>query len=185
MDFVSIILIALGLAMDAFAVSIASGVTIKNIKAKHALKIGLFFGAFQAIMPVIGWLAGLSLKNFISSFDHWVVFGILCFIGAKMIYESTKLKEEKQDNDPLNGFVLLILAIATSIDALAVGISFAFLKIAIFTPVLVIGGITFILSFCGVYIGDRLGHFFESKIEVLGGIILIGIGTKILLEHIL
>jgi len=162
MDLISIILIALGLAMDAFAVSITSGLTIKQLKINHALQIASFFGLFQAVMPIIGWLAGLSLRDFISSIDHWIAFVLLGFIGCKMVYESVKMEESK--SNPLNIVVLLILSVVTSIDALAVGITFAFLKVSIVTPIILIGIITFILSFIGVYIGDRFGRLFEKKI---------------------
>jgi putative Mn2+ efflux pump MntP len=169
--------------MDAFAVSITNGITIKHQRINNALKIGIFFGSFQALMPLIGWLAGLRLRDFISGFDHWVAFGLLSLIGGKMIYESTKIGDDKEIRS-LNLFVLLLLSIATSIDALAVGLSFAFLKISIATPIIVIGIVTFILSFLGVLVGNKLGHFFENKMEILGGLILIGIGIKILIEHL-
>jgi putative Mn2+ efflux pump MntP len=184
MDILSIILIAFGLAMDAFAVSITSGITIKQLKINNALKIAFFFGAFQAIMPLVGWLAGLSLREFIANIDHWIAFGLLSFIGCKMIYEAVTLQSEEKETNPLNVYVLLMLSVATSIDALAVGVSFAFLNIAIITPIIVIGAITFILSFLGVFIGDRIGHFFENKIEIAGGLILIGIGVKILVQDL-
>ncbi len=170
--------------MDAFAVSITSGITIKNLKINNALKIALFFGLFQAIMPLVGWLAGLSLKDFISEIDHWIAFGLLSFIGCKMIYESITVQSSKKEINPLNVYVLLVLAVATSIDALAVGVSFAFLKVSIVTPVIIIGTVTFLLSYLGVYIGDRIGHFFENKIEIAGGLLLIGIGLKILIESL-
>ena len=185
MDAITIVIIAFGLAMDAFAVSVASGLAIKKLKVHHALRIALFFGAFQAVMPAIGWLAGLSLRNLISEFDHWIAFILLAAIGGKMIYESFKLESDKKQIDPLRIDVLLMLSIATSIDALAVGVTFAFLNIAIIWPVAVIGVITFGTSFVGVFIGDRFGHIFESKIELIGGLVLIAIGLKILLEHLL
>lgn len=187
MDFVTVLLIAVGLAMDAFAVSIASGIGMKFLKVSNALTIAIFFGLFQAVMPLIGWLAGLRARDFISGVDHWVVFGLLGAIGCKMLYEAVKMgKAEKEVNllNPLNIYVLFLLSIATSIDALAVGLSFAFLKISIITPVLVIGTVTLTLAFLGVFLGDKFGHLFESKIEILGAFILIGIGTKILLEHL-
>jgi putative Mn2+ efflux pump MntP len=183
MDVLTIIGIALGLSMDAFAVSVASGVSLRCFHIKHALRIAIFFGAFQAAMPVIGWLAGLTLRNLISQFDHWIAFGLLTVIGIKMIVESLGMEEEKEKCDTIDIGTLLLLAIATSIDALAVGVTFAFLGIAILTPILIIGIVTFGLSLTGVYIGDRLGHFFEKKIEIVGGIILIGIGIKIVAEH--
>jgi putative Mn2+ efflux pump MntP len=184
MDKITIILVALGLSMDAFAVSITSGLTIRPLRINHALRIPLFFGSFQAAMPAIGWLAGLSLRDFISDIDHWIAFGLLSFIGIKMIYGAMRMEEGEKGIDPLNPSVLLMLSIATSIDALAVGLSFAFLKVSIATPVIVIGIVTFLLSFLGIFIGNSLGHFFEKKIEILGGLTLIGIGTKILVEHL-
>jgi putative Mn2+ efflux pump MntP len=183
-DIFSILLIAIGLAMDAFAVSISSGFIIKQIEIKNALKIALFFGLFQAIMPVIGWLAGISLTGFISGFDHWLAFGLLCIIGCKMIYESFKLNPAGNKINPLNIYVLFILSIATSIDALAVGFSLSFLRVGIVLPAIIIGIVTFVLSFLGVYIGNKFGHFFERKIELIGGLILISIGIKILIEHL-
>lgn len=184
MSLTTIIFVAIGLAMDAFAVSVASGFAIKNLKLSNALKIAVSFGLFQAFMPIIGWLAGLSLRDFLSGIDHWVAFGLLSLIGLRMIYESMKLEPRKKEINPLNTYVLLILSIATSIDALAVGLSFAFLMIVIVTPVIIIGIVTFLLSLIGVIIGNRLGHFFEKKIEIVGGLILIGIGLKILIEHL-
>ncbi|MDD2891171.1 MAG: manganese efflux pump MntP family protein [bacterium] len=179
------ILIAFGLAMDAFAVSITSGAIIKNVKPVDALKIALFFGMFQMGMPLIGWFVGSYLDRFISSFDHWVAFGLLSLIGIKMIHEATKKESEKKEINPLNLYVLLLLSVATSIDALAVGLSFAFLRVPIITPIMIIGIITFSLSFIGVFIGNKAGHFFENKIEILGGIILIAIGLKILIQHLI
>jgi len=184
MDVLSILLIAIGLAMDAFAVSIVSGFTLAHIKVRNALTIALFFGLFQALMPVIGWLSGNTLKGYISGVDHWVAFGLLFIVGCRMIYESFKLESDKKNIDPENIGVLLILAIATSIDALAVGISLSFIDVAIIIPALIIGIITFLLSYIGVYIGNRFGHFFERRIEMLGGLLLIGIGIKILIEHL-
>lgn len=178
-----ILLIALGLAMDTFAVAVASGVTLERLQVKSALKIALFFGAFQALMPLLGWLAGLGLEELISGFDHWVAFGLLGFIGCRMIYGAIRAMPRRAV-DPLNLPTLLALSLATSIDALAVGLSFAFLGIFIVTPALVIGGVTFLLAFSGVFLGQRLGRLFERQAEALGGLILIGIGLKVLLEHL-
>ncbi len=185
MDIFSTVAIAMGLAMDAFAVSIASGVKIKELKVRHAVQIALFFGVFQAIMPVVGWLAGIGLKNFISGFDHWVAFGLLAAIGLKMIYEALKLEPHERTMNPLELHILLLLSIATSLDALAVGVTLSFLRVSIVAPAIVIGAVTFALSLAGVFIGERNGHRFGSKVEVAGGLILIGIGLKILLEHTL
>ncbi|MDI7260755.1 MAG: manganese efflux pump MntP family protein [Thermodesulfobacteriota bacterium] len=183
MNHFTLLLIAFGLAMDAFAVSISNGITIKSQRTNHALRIGLFFGSFQALMPLVGWSAGLNLRDFISGVDHWIAFGLLSLIGCKMIYESKKTETPRKEVNSLSLWMLLALSIATSIDALAVGISFAFLNISIATPIIVIGSVTFVLSFLGVLIGNRIGHLFAKKIEFLGGLILIGIGIKILIEH--
>ena len=184
MDFLTITLIALSLAMDCFAVSITSGITIKQLRINHALQIAIFFGSFQALMPVIGWAAGMGLRELISGIDHWIAFALLSTIGLKMIYEANKLAWERKKMNPLNVYVLSMLSIATSIDALAVGVSFAFLKVSVLTSIIIIGTITFILSFFGVFVGNRTGHFFEKKMELAGGLILIGIGIKILMEHL-
>ncbi|KON26945.1 hypothetical protein AC481_06185 [miscellaneous Crenarchaeota group archaeon SMTZ-80] len=178
-----ILLIAFGLAMDSFSVSIVNGLTNKFFKFTDALKIGAFFGLFQAIMLVFGWIAGTNVIDFIAGFDHWIAFGLLSFIGCRMIYESIK-KESKKILSPLNISVLLMLSIATSIDALAVGLSLSFLKVSIVVPVIITGIITFLLSFLGVYLGNRFGRFFKNKIGVLGGLILIIIGLRILIEHL-
>jgi putative Mn2+ efflux pump MntP len=184
MTLITIIIIALGLSMDAFAVSIVSGAAYKQLKIKHALRIALFFGGFQAIMPLIGYLAGLSIKNYIASYDHWVAFGLLSAVGVKMIYESFKIKSAENNLNPTNILILLVLSIATSIDALAIGITLSFLKVSLVTAVGIIGLVTFVLSYLGVFIGKRFGHFFENKIEAIGGLILIGLGVKILFEHL-
>ena len=170
--------------MDAFAVSISSGITIRSPRIEQALKIAVFFGAFQAIMPVVGWLAGLGLRELIAQVDHWVAFGLLVLIGCRMIYESTKDRSDRKMLNPLSLGVLLLLSVATSIDALAAGVSLALLNISILFPVIIIGIVTLLLSFLGVFVGDRSGHLFQSKAEFVGGLVLIGIGTKILVEHL-
>lgn len=178
-----IILIALGLAMDSFSVSITRGFTnTKAMLLREALKTAFFFGFFQAGMPIIGWLAGLSIIDLISGFDHWIAFGLLGFIGVRMIYESIS-KESKQVINRSSLKVLLILSIATSIDALAVGLSLSFLETSIITPAIIIGIVTFSLSFFGVFVGRKLGSYFE-KIGILGGIILLVIAIRILVEHL-
>jgi len=248
MKTLEIFLIALGLAMDAFAVSIASGATMKKLELRNALKMGLFFGGFQTLMPVIGWFAGIGMKSFITGWDHWLAFGLLTLVGGKMIYEAMWINldpavqngshrnnkgtdlscripreagggpsamragpdevyssrrapamraescncnfqvkgDERQaaKKCPFDTGVLLILALATSIDALAVGITFSVLSVSIILPVITIGLVTFVLSAAGVQIGVKGGHFFENKIEIAGGLILIGIGTKILISHL-
>lgn len=186
MKTITVILIAFGLSMDAFAVSIANGITITRKRIPNAFKIAISFGMFQAVMPVIGWLAGRTLVDFVSSVDHWIAFVLLGYIGVKMIYEavkSGKCEEAAKECDGLDISRLFILSVATSIDALAVGITFAFLNISIIYPVIIIGIITFAFSFIGFFAGNRLGMLFGNKIEMFGGSILIGIGLKILIEH--
>ena len=185
MPILQIVLIAFALAMDAFAVSVAGGFAIRRVRLRHALTYGLWFGGFQALMPLLGWLGGMTLTNYISSIDHWIAFVLLSGIGGKMIYESFQIKEVEESKDPLEPKTLFLLAVATSIDALAVGISFALLKVTVFIPALVIGVVTFGMSYVGVYIGAKGSHFFERKIEVAGGVILIAIGCKILWSHLM
>lgn len=184
MSLLETLLLAFGLAMDAFAVSVASGIAMKNFRIDHALRMATAFGLFQAIMPVIGWLAGIAMQSFMSSFDHWVAFGLLTIIGAKMIYEATRIDDAESGSNPFALYVLLLLALATSVDALAVGITFAMLGSAILLPVAIIGSVTFVLCLAGVRIGNVSGHFFEKKIEIAGGLVLIGIGLKILFQHL-
>lgn len=187
MKIFSIVIIALGLSLDAFAVSVANGFMIKDLKFRHVIRIALFFGLFQAIMPLLGWAAGSLFSSFIKNFDHWVAFGLLAFIGGKMIFESRRAKEpgcEEDRKDCTHFPTLLMLSLATSLDALAVGLTFAFLDVVIVFPVIVIGCITFTVCLAGVYIGERTGHLFGDKLELIGGIIVIGIGIKIVLEHI-
>ena len=182
---ITILLIALGLAMDSFSVSIVNGLATKTFNnINKALILALFFGFFQALMPVFGWLVGESIADFISAFDHWIAFALLTFIGIKMIYESITDKSNKF----LGAYtikVILILSLATSIDALAVGLSFSLLGISIFFPAIIIGVITFLLSFFGVYLGRRFGKILKNRIEIVGGLILIIIGIQILFEHIM
>jgi len=184
MEILTIILIAVGLAMDAFAVSVVTGSVYQELRIKHALRMALFFGAFQAIMPIIGSLAGLGLKQYIAAYDHWIAFGLLAFVGGKMILEAFEIKSTGKNLDPSNLLILLTLSLATSIDALAVGFTLSLLVTSLTFAVSVIGVITFALSYVGVSVGKRFGHFFEAKIEVFGGLVLIGIGTKILIEHL-
>ena len=184
MPIVTIVLLALGLSMDAFAVAISFGLGMRVLHLRYAFRIALFFGVFQALMPIIGYLAGLSIRGFLESFDHWIAFVLLAFIGAKMIYEAFVMDDDQKPMNPQNLLLLFTLAVATSIDALAVGLSLSFLKVDILQPAVIIGLITLGLSFVGVLIGQRLGHLFEKKIEILGGLILIGIGVKILCEHL-
>jgi putative Mn2+ efflux pump MntP len=183
LDIATIFLIAVGLAMDAMAVSIAKGITVSRNRWRSAILLASLFGGFQALMPMIGWVAGLGLRDIIMGIDHWIAFGLLGFIGAKMIYDSTKSEDGRDDGVTLS--TALVLAIATSIDALMVGLSFAFLETSIFIPVLVIGTVTFALSLVGFKFGCSMGRVFGKRVKVLGGIILILIGIQILAEHTL
>ena len=184
MDILTVILIAIGLAMEAFAVSIARGITTSKQRQKTAFVMATFFAVFQMFMPVIGWLAGLGLEDLIMEIDHWIAFGLLVIIGARMIYESTK-KLNPQKENILRFHTLLTLSVATSIDALMVGLSFAFIQSAIIIPIMAIGIVTFLLSYLGFSFGNAVGKILGSKVKAVGGIILIAIGAKILLEHLL
>lgn len=180
---VTVLLVALGLAMDSFSVAIANGLATKTFRIANALKMSVFFGFFQGIMPVIGWYAGVHVLDLISDFDHWIAFLLLTLIGSRMIYESVKGESNKLLCS-LSIKLLLILSVATSIDALAVGLSFSILKFPIETLAITTGLVTFLLSFFGVYLGGRFGRFLKNRVELLGGLILVTIGLKILLEHL-
>ena len=169
MSFVTIVFMAIGLAMDAFAVSITSGAAYKQLHLRHTLRMALFFGGFQAFMPLIGALAGLSFREYIADYDHWIAFIILTAVGGKMIYESFKITETEKNFSPTNILVLLVLSVATSIDALAIGITLSLVAASIVTAVTVIGLVTFVLSYLGVMIGKRFGHIFENKIDLKTG----------------
>ena len=183
MGILELILIAIGLGMDAFAVSICKGISMQKMNWKKAIIIGLYFGIFQALMPVIGFTLGKAFENLVTSIDHWIALGLLLIIGIKMIIDAFK-EDNVSVNDSVNWKVMIILAIATSIDALAVGITFAFLQVNLLLAVSIIGIITFILCVIGTKIGNNFGNKFENKAEILGGIVLIFIGVKILLEHL-
>ena len=176
-------ILAVGLSMDAFAVAICKGLAIRKLRLRQALVVGLWFGAFQALMPTIGYLLGSAFAGLVTSVDHWIAFVLLAIIGANMIREGIR-GDEESCNPSLSFKVMLMLAIATSIDALAVGVTFAFLKVNIVAAVLFIGCVTFTISAVGVKIGNVFGARYKSKAEVFGGVVLILIGLKILLEHL-
>ena len=182
MDFLELLLIAVGLSMDAFAVSVCKGLSVKKLEPKHALLVGMYFGGFQALMPVLGWLLGSRFESLITRYDHWVAFVLLALIGGNMIWES--FSKEEDLNDDFGVKTMLLLAVATSIDALAVGITFAFLEQPILPAAGTIGVTTFLLSAAGIYIGRAFGARWKSRAELAGGVILILIGLKILLEHL-
>lgn len=185
--FIELFLIGAGLSMDAFAVSICKGLAMNKVNKKQAVIIGLYFGGFQALMPLIGWILGVRFQQYITSVDHWIAFILLAFIGGKMIWEAVRdpdIQEIPEKDPPLKHKEMLILAIATSIDALAVGITFAFLETPIVKAVVIIGCTTFVFSVLGVVVGNFFGTRYKKKAEITGGIILILIGLKILLEHL-
>lgn len=182
MSIISIVIISIGLAMDAFAVSLSSGMVLKKLRASNALKIALFFGGFQGGMTLLGWAMGFKFKVYIESIDHWIAFIMLSIIGGKMIYEAFN-EDSEEEKDPLKTSVLVLLAIATSIDALVVGVSFAFLEVDILSASLIIGGITLVLCYIGVYVGKRFGDLLNKNAEIFGGVLLIIMGIKILLQH--
>jgi putative Mn2+ efflux pump MntP len=183
--------IGVGLSLDALAVAVTNAAVIRDLHPLHGLRMALFFGFFQMLMPVIGWAAGSTFSTYISSYDHWVAFGLLAIVGGRMVWVSIREgKDEAVDGcadenarDCRHLPTLLMLSIATSIDALAVGVSFAMITTAILTPVLVIGAVTFAVSLGGYFVGNRLGHRLNLRLEIFGGLVLIGIGAKILIEH--
>lgn len=188
MGFIELFLIAVGLSMDAFAVAVCKGLNMRKINYRHTAVIAGFFGFFQGMMPLIGWFLGKQFEKYITNFDHWIAFVLLCFIGIQMLLEALKKEDpDKCDlyDDTLDFKELFMMAIATSIDALAIGITFALIPgTNIVTSIILIGIITFILSVIGVLIGNKFGSRYKSKAELAGGIILILIGSKILIEHL-
>lgn len=185
--FVELFLIGVGLSMDAFVVSICKGLGMSRLNMRQAAVISLFFGGFQALMPLIGWALGSQLTDFITPIDHWIAFGLLAFVGGKMLWDAFHEDDEDegvQTDEKLDLKELLMLAIATSIDALAVGITFAFLQVAIVPSITIIGLTTFVISFAGVAVGRFFGARFEKPATIVGGVVLILIGVKILLEHL-
>lgn len=183
MNLAELFIIAVGLSMDAFAVSVCKGLSVQKMKLGHALTCGVYFGGFQALMPLIGYLLGSQFESMITQIDHWIAFILLGIIGFNMVKESRETEEEKLDCS-FGVKAMIPLAVATSIDALAVGVTFAFLKVDIFWAVTFIGVVTFILSAIGVKVGNVFGMRYKSKAELAGGVILILMGTKILAEHL-
>ena len=185
MKILDIILIAIGLAMDCFVVSIACGMAMKKIRFWPVFRIAFFFGFFQAIMPLIGWLIGSRFRVYVENFDHWIAFIILVFLGIRMIHENFKKHHpDKKRLNPYKLSVVLTLALATSVDALAVGFTFAFLRLNLWLSILIIGITSLLISIFGIFFGHKYFCRFNVPAELLGGIVLIGIGTKILLEHL-
>ncbi len=185
MGIYTIIIIGIGLAMDAFSVSVTDGIILKKPRLSSAAKIALFFGGFQFLMPVLGYLLGSAFARYITAFDHWIAFCLLGFIGAKMIWEAFHEEDECDEiKNPLDTYTLFILGIATSIDALAVGVTFATMAVPVLFASLLIGVLTFFICLLGVYLGSWCGNLLGNKSEIIGGLVLIGIGLKILIEHL-
>jgi len=184
MSLPTIFLIALSMAMDAFAVSLCSGVKI-GPGPRPAFRIAFHFGLFQALLPILGWLFGNTIEPLVKGFDHWVAFGLLAFVGIRMIRSGLSKEEEESLKDPSRGWTMVMLSIAVSIDALAIGLSLAFLGVTIWTPALVIGLVTGALSLIGLRMGNSFGKRFGKPVEILGGLVLIGIGVRIVVSHLL
>ncbi len=184
MEILTLIIIAFGLSFDTFAVSVSNGLILKKITFSEATRIAIVFAVFQALMPVLGWLIGLNFKDLIQDYDHWVAFIILGLLGIKMIMESFKKEEDKAPLNPLSSKVMVSMAIATSIDALVVGFSFALLNFQIILSTILIGSITYIVAMLGMLFGKKIGERAGKRMEIIGGLMLIAIGSKILFEHL-
>jgi putative Mn2+ efflux pump MntP len=185
MDLITVLLLAVGLSMDSFAVSISCGLAEQKVSFTHAVKIALAFATFQGILPVVGWFMGTGIKSYVERVDHWIAFVLLAYLGGKMIYEGIKMPADKKESDIYSFRHIMTLSIATSIDALVVGFSYALAETEkIFGGAVIIGAVTFFFSMLGIRIGKDVGGKFGSKVEILGGVILIGIGLKILIEHL-
>ncbi len=184
MDWLTLFGLALALAMDAFAVALGTGTVLARLTGRHIFRLAFHFGLFQALMPVIGWLAGQTIVQWVSAWDHWIAFGLLALIGGRMIREALSEEDTETGRDPTRGLSLVLLSIATSIDALAVGFSLSVIGVSIWLPALVIGLVAGALTVAGMLIGDRIGNRWGPRVEVLGGLILIGIGLRILVEHL-
>lgn len=185
MEFITVLLLAVGLSFDSFAVSVCSGLNLPHIRFYQAAKIAIFLALFQAFMPLLGWLIGNSMKSLIEPIDHWIAFGLLAMIGGKMIFESFLNGEEREIKNPLQLKVILTLSVATSIDALAVGFSFSTILDKILIAVFIIGVVTFTASMLGILLGKKTGPKINKYAEIIGGFILIVIGAKILIEHLM
>lgn len=185
MEILTVFFLAIGLSFDSFAVSVISGLNLPHIRFFQAAKVAIFLALFQALMPLVGWLVGNSMKSLIEPVDHWIAFGLLCLIGGKMILESFSSGEAREIKNPLQIRVILTLSLATSIDALAVGFSFATLLNRILVAVFIIGAVTFVASMLGILLGKKTGPKINRYSEIIGGLILIAIGSKILIEHLM
>jgi manganese efflux pump family protein len=185
MDLLTIFIIAVGLGVDAFSVAIGIGAANIRKSWTPVLRLACAFGLFQFVMPIIGWLAGLTVVNIISGYDHWIAFALLSYIGVKMIRDAFREEKDEKKVDRTKGMPLLLLSIATSIDALAVGFSFSLLKISMMLPSIIIGIVCFAMTVIGMFFGKGLAKFFGRRVEIFGGVVLIAIGVKILTDHIM
>lgn len=184
MDFWSVLLIALGLAMDAFAVALGVGSTRRDVWFRPGFRLAFHFGLFQFMMPVIGWSVGTTVVQFIATWDHWIAFGLLAYVGGKMIKESFEEGDHTSSADPTRSWTLVMLAVATSIDALAVGLSLAMLKVQILYPSIIIGLVASAMTVLGLALGNRLGKAFGKRMELVGGLVLLGIGLRVVISHL-
>jgi putative Mn2+ efflux pump MntP len=183
MSLITIIILAVGLGVDAFSVAIGIGAAHDKKSWAPILRLAAAFGIFQFVMPIVGWMAGLTVVEIIASFDHWIAFALLALVGGKLIWEGFETEKEEKKTDQTRGWPLLMLSIATSIDALAVGFSFSVLKNPIFSPAVIIGIVCFLMTITGMIFGKVLAKLFGKKVEIFGGIVLIAIGVKILIDH--
>lgn len=186
MDWLSLLALACALAMDAFAVAIVTGLTVSPLTRRHVFRMAFHFGLFQALMPVAGWLAGTAVHRHIAAFDHWIAFGLLAFVGGRMVWGALGAEhgERLASGDPTSGWALVLLSLATSVDALAVGLSLAMLGSRIVVPAVVIGVVAAAFTVVGMALGRRIGSIWGQRVEVTGGLILLGIGVRILVEHV-
>ena len=185
MDAITLLGLALALAMDAFAVALGTGTVLARLTGRHIFRLGFHFGLFQALMPVIGWLAGQTVVQLVSAWDHWIAFALLALIGSRMIHEALSGEEKADERDPTRGLSLVMLSIATSIDALAVGFSLSVIGVSIWFPAFIIGLVAGALTVIGMLVGRRIGDRWGPRVEILGGVVLIVIGVRILYEHLL
>lgn len=184
MNFIEILLIALSMAMDAFAVCLGAGTTGQADGPRPRFRLAFHFGLFQFVMPVLGWLAGTTVAHYIQAFDHWVAFGLLAFVGGRMVWAGFHPGEGEKKNDPSRGWTMVLLSIAVSIDALAIGLSLALIGVFVWYPAIVIGVVTGLMSLLGLRIGNRLSRRFGNVMEIVGGLVLVGIGVRIVVEHL-
>jgi len=184
MDLITVVGLAVALAMDAFAVALGTALTLQTMTGRHLFRLGWHFGLFQALMPIIGWLSGMTIQKWIVSVDHWVAFGLLSFVGGRMLWEAFHPETKTQRGDPTRGWSLIVLSVATSIDALAVGLTLAMLDVSIWFPSLIIGLVAGVLTVVGMLVGRRLSGHWGPRVEIFGGLVLIGIGIRVLVEHL-